>query len=247
MRLLIYNIRYGTGAGKGFHLPLPYLGYLKRTTENLERITRFIKSCHPDVVGLIEADSGSFRTRQQNQVALIARELGHFHAFQSKYGRSSVLRKLPVVNKQVNAFLTSREIKNQRFHYFQKGIKRLVIELELHDVTIFLVHLSLKYRHRHDQLSDLYALVKKIKKPVIVAGDFNPFWGSTEMDLFLAATGLQNANKTATPSHPSRKPKRQLDFILHSPEIRISHFEVPRVTYSDHLPLLCDFELVKRA
>lgn len=243
MRLLVYNIRYGTGAGACFHLPIPFGGYLRHTCNNLENITAFIKSCKPDIVGLIEVDGGSFRTRRLNQAAVIATALGHYHIFQSKYGSSSMIRRLPIVSKQVNAFLTSQKITTQKFHYFRKGIKRLVIELELANVTIFLVHLSIKFRHRHNQLGDLYQLVRKAQKPVIVAGDFNPMWGDTEIQLFLAASGLVSANRDALPSHPSRAPRRQIDFILHSPDIRVTHFEMPRVPFSDHLPLICDFEV----
>lgn len=243
MRLLVYNIRYGAGTGKAFHFPLPFLGYLRNTTANVHRITEFIKSQQPDIVGLIEVDSGSFRHEKDNQAERIARELAHFHVCECKYGTKSLFGRLPLFNKQVNAFLTSSEIRTPRFHYFQAGIKRLVMELELNEVTLFLVHLSLKFRHRHHQLSDLYSLVKASTKPVIVAGDFNPLWGDREMSLFLAATGLRNANARNLPSYPSWMPHRQLDFILHSPAIRINRFEVPGVRLSDHLPLVCDFEL----
>jgi len=246
MRLFVYNIRYGTGTGSTFHFPIPFLGYLRNTTANLKRITNFIKGYAPDIVGLIEVDSGSFRCAKDNQAAQIARELDHFHVFQSKYSEGSLVAKLPVFSKQANAFLTSSEIRTQRFHYFQRGVKRLVIELELNDVTVFLVHLSLKFRHRQDQLSDLYALVKNASTPVLVAGDFNPLWGDREMELFLAATGMKNANEACAPSYPSWKPSRQLDFILHTRDIDITHFEIPRVTFSDHLPLVCDFEIKKQ-
>jgi hypothetical protein len=47
----------------------------------------------------------------------------------------------------------------ERFHYFDTGIKRLIIELELDDVCVFLVHLSLKYRHRQEQLRSLHDLI----------------------------------------------------------------------------------------
>ena len=245
MRLLVYNIRYGAGTGKRFHLPFPFSGYLKRTTKNFGKITEFLRSCEPDIVGLIEADSGSFRSEQTSQVAAAALELGHFHVFETKYGSRSVLQKLPIVKKQCNAFLTSEKIKTHKFHYFKMGIKRLVIELELEDVTIFLVHLSIKFRQRHNQMGDLYNLVKNVKKPVIVAGDFNPLWGDHEMQLFLAATGLHNANGGGRPSYPSWAPRRQIDFILHSPDVRITNFEVMQVPFSDHLPLLCDFEVQK--
>jgi len=150
---------------------------------------------------------------------------------------------MPLFNKQGNAFLTNQEITALRFHYLNNGFKRLVIEAELRDVTTFLVHLSLKYRHRQDQLRDLYAMVQAARKPVILAGDFNVFRGRRELTLFLGATGLLNANAVGAPSHPSRNPKRQLDFILHSPEIRATRFEAPPVRFSDHIPLIWDFEL----
>ena len=47
----------------------------------------------------------------------------------------------PIVRKQANAFLAAPRVHGERFHYFDTGIKRLIIELELEDVAIFLVHL----------------------------------------------------------------------------------------------------------
>ena len=47
------------------------------------------------------------------------------------------------------------------------------------------------------------------------------------------------------PSWPTRTPRHQLDFILHSPHIRVKHFEIPEVHFSDHRPLICDFEIGK--
>ena len=67
MRLLLYNIRYGLGLGSALHWPLPGMGYLLGNRTNLQRITDFIKSQDPDVVGLIEVDTGSIRTRSVNQ------------------------------------------------------------------------------------------------------------------------------------------------------------------------------------
>jgi endonuclease/exonuclease/phosphatase family metal-dependent hydrolase len=243
MRFLLYNIRYAAGIGRQFHLPVPYSGYFKHTNGNLKKIVEFMKSVNPDISGLIEVDSGSFRSQKHNQAQSIAWALQHQHVFQTKYSSSSVARKMPLLSKQGNAILTNQEIVAQRFHYFQNGVKRLVIELELEDCTIFLVHLSIKFRHRQYQLQDLYEMLKKIKKPVIVAGDFNVLRGTRELELFLAATGLQNANTNGEPSHPSRAPRRQLDYIFHSPEISIAGFQIPQITLSDHTPLVCDFEI----
>jgi endonuclease/exonuclease/phosphatase family metal-dependent hydrolase len=153
---------------------------------------------------------------------------------------------MPLLNKQGNAILTNQEIVSQKFHYFREGIKRLVIELELENLSVFLVHLSLKFRHRQYQLQDLYHMTNEAQKPVLMAGDFNAFRGDRELQLFLAATGLINANSNGQPSHPSRAPRRQLDYILHSPQIKITDFQIPRITLSDHTPLVCEFEIVSK-
>lgn len=243
MRFLLYNVRYGAGIGPRFHLPLPYAGYLKRTTCNLECILAFIESVKPDIIGLIEIDSGSFRSENVCQAEIIARQLGYSFVVESKYGMNRMVQRVPVLNKQGNAVLTNREIVRHRFHYFREGFKRLVIEVQLPDVTVFLVHLSLTYRKRQHQLHRLFQLIHKAEGPVIVAGDFNVFWGDSELDLFLAASGLVSANGEGQPSHPSRAPKRQLDFILHSPELVVDDFYIPQVRYSDHVPLVCDLHL----
>ncbi|HQQ61893.1 MAG TPA: endonuclease, partial [Kiritimatiellia bacterium] len=61
---------------------------------------------------------------------------------------------------------------------------------------------------------------------------------------FMQALGLASANRADAPTFPSRAPRWQLDFILHSPGIQVTHFEVARhIRYSDHLPLICDFEV----
>ena len=244
MRLLLYNIRYATGTGAAFHLPVPGAGYLRSNPRVLEGITRFIKGLDPDIVGLVEVDTGSIRSGRVNQAEVIAESLGHYSTYQCKYGTSSFNTLVPIVNKQANAFLASPRVEGERFHYFDPGIKRLIIELELDDLCVFLVHLSLKFRHRQSQLRHLFELVKQSPKPVIVAGDFNTFWGEHEMALFMEAAGLKSANRERLPSYPARRPRMELDFILHTRGIAVDSFSVPEVTYSDHRPLVCDFRVI---
>jgi endonuclease/exonuclease/phosphatase family metal-dependent hydrolase len=243
LRLLLYNIRYATGTGAAFHLPLPGAGYLRSNRKVLTRITEFIRAEQSDIVGLIEVDTGSVRTGMVNQAEHIASQIGHYSTYECKYGRSSLNQFVPIVRKQANAFLSAPHVRGERFHYFDTGIKRLIIELELEDVCVFLVHLSLKFRQRQYQLRSLHDLVVQAKKPVIVAGDFNTYWGDHELYLFTQAAGLTSANLKRLPSYPSRSPRKELDFILHSGQIEVNRFEIPDVQFSDHLPLICDFTI----
>lgn len=241
MRFLLYNIRYATGHKNGYHLPLPYAGFFKNTESHLDKIIGFIDTIKPDIIGLIEVDSGSYRAGKCCQAHYIGEKLRYNHVVQSKYRDNSIVQRVPVLKQQCNALLTNKEIISSHSFYFDEGIKRLVIQVELEDVMIFIVHLSLKFRHRQHQLQRLHGLIQKVDKHVIVAGDFNTFWGSRELELFLSATKLKNANLTNRPSHPSHSPHRQLDFILHSPGLKADNFNIPRIRLSDHSPLVCDF------
>jgi endonuclease/exonuclease/phosphatase family metal-dependent hydrolase len=119
----------------------------------------------------------------------------------------------------------------------------LIVELELRNLTVFLVHLSLRYRTRHEQLRALARLARQRSKPCIVAGDFNLFRGPAELEPLLTIAGLQCPESGGMPTYPSWKPHRQLDFILHSPEVRVKSYFAPAVMFSDHLPVVCDFEV----
>lgn len=235
MRFVLYNICYATGP-KVHRI----VGSSRR---NLERISAFLRDLQPDLVGLIEVDHGSYRTGGENQSARLAAALGHYHSHSIKYGRHSLWRRVPVVKNQGNAFLTRNRIRNETFHFFDQGMKRLVIELELDHLVVYLVHLSLGARTRHQQLNALYRLVNRTERPCLVAGDFNMLWGEREIETFLAATGLRNANRRREPTFPSHHPTRHLDFILHSKEITVHASQVPPIRLSDHLPLVIDFDV----
>ncbi len=237
MRFVLYNIRYATGFGPAFHLPVPGAGYLRSNTPRPEQHHRV-------------ARSGSIRPGRPDRDRHRLDPLGLVNQASRSPIRSATIRPtsastarprsislMPIVRKQGNAFLAAPRVEGERFHYFETGIKRLIIELELEECAIFLVHLSLKFRHRHDQLRHLHELVKRASKPVIVAGDFNTFWGDHEIYLFMEASGLKSANRLGLPSYPSHKPRKELDFVLYSNGIEVTQFDVPDVRFSDHRPL----------
>ena len=65
-------------------------------------------------------------------------------------------------------------------------------------------------------------------KPVIIAGDFNTFWGEHEIYLFMKAAKFKSANARGLPSYPSRSPRKELDFVLYGSGINVTHFAIPR-------------------
>src|SRR2546423_8628596 len=163
-----------------------------------------------------------------NQAEHIAGELGHYSTYQCKYGAGSINQLMPIVRKQGNAFLSAPNVHGERFHYFDTGIKRLIIELELSDVCVFLVHLSLKFRQRQYQLRSLHDLIVQAAKPVIVAGDFNTFWGTHGTYLFLRAAGAGHAPTPRPPPLSRRAARAQPGFSPGSGGVEGTHFPLPR-------------------
>lgn len=237
MRLVVYNIRYGTGIGWRMHLPFPGAGMLRAPA--LAPIGEFLAELEPDVVALLEVDGGS-RRAQVPQAAALGTALGASHAFRCKYAAGSLVSRLPVFRAQGNALLTKHPLHDLRFHELSVGSKRLVIEAELDDATLFVVHLALRPYHRRRQLDELIELVRGARRPAIVAGDLNTFAPQRELARLLAATGLRPASTLPLPSWPAQRPRWALDQVLLAPELRSDRTWVADVRHSDHRPLICD-------
>lgn len=239
-RLLVYNLRYGAGTGVAFNLPVPGAGYLRRTRRRLLRIARLVEDAAPDLLALVEVDLGSWRAGDC-QARTLAAAAGHPDVVRAcKYAAGSLLRRLPLLRHQGNAF-TGRGIRAQRVHFLSVGSKRLVIEVHLAQFVVFVVHLAVGHAQRRRQLDELVPLVRGAPLPAIVTGDFNTFRGTDELVPFLDATGLRAASTDALPTYPSLGPRRQLDHVLVSPAIRVRAVHTLPARHSDHLPLLCDF------
>lgn len=243
MRLLLYNIRYGTGTGWDYHLPLPFSGLFRRTEPSFRRLSAFIDGMKPDLVGLVEVDGGSYRHGGESQARCLAENLDLDHFFSCKYAKNSIFRKVPVLSSQGNAILSRIPPKRAEKIDLGRGMKRTLLEVEFERFVFLLVHLPLGLSARKAQLENLAGRVRAQVKPVLLGGDFNLLHGRSELRGFLSATGLRDADASVRKTYPSRLPRFRLDFLLAGPGVEIQSFDVPDVRFSDHLPLVCDFEV----
>jgi endonuclease/exonuclease/phosphatase family metal-dependent hydrolase len=246
LRVVLYNIRYGTGTGWDYHLPLPFSGLFRRTEASLRRLSSFIDEVRPDIVGLVEVDGGSYRHSGESQARCLAENLQLNHIFSCKYGRDSIFRKLPILSSQGNAILSRVPAKGTRKIDLARGMKKTLLEAEFEDFVFLLVHLPLGLGARKAQLELLAEIVRGCRKPVLLGGDFNLLYGSGELSSFFFRTGLKDADPLARKTYPSRLPRFRLDFLLVGPDVKVHRFDVPEVRFSDHLPLVCDFEVLRK-
>ncbi len=250
-RLILYNIQYfaGTRGNIGGYLqfwkmfvPPKYLDYV---------IANELKKLNPDILGLVEIDIGSIRAKRQNKVTFFKDFLEFKGAVERvKYtnkGFSRLFNSLPIIKKQANAIVSKEKISEIKYHQLNNGTKRMVIEATLNTpkrLKLLLLHLSLGKKSRTKQLKQLVEIVKKIEEPLIVMGDFNIFNGMNEIEDLLKNTKLDYyPHEKKIMTQPTNKPSKSLDLILTSKEIEVKEYKVLDFQYSDHLPVMIDFNI----
>lgn len=246
MRVILYNTFYCSGLGK--YRGQSSVGFYRvflSSKKTLEKISNFLASCNPDIIGLTEVDHGSLKARFVNQINYIASKTGCYNvAFRCKYRKGSVWSKLPIFSQSGNALLSKQPFSSVHYYELSVGRKRLVIHLTFSNFHIFLVHLSLIRKNRKIQIKELSELVKKVQGNVIVMGDFNAKHQGDLLPL-VSENHLIFVDQSNSNTFPAFKPRKCLDYILVSQGIKVKRFEVLPVKYSDHLPLLLEFDVVK--
>lgn len=245
MRLLVYNIAYGTGSPRGtWQQVAAAVNYVRTPQRYFNAIAHLVRHYSPDVAGFLEADNGSFRTGGSSQVADLSELLrsGSNGNFMTKYAPGSYLAKLPYCRHQTNALLVRNGNAEREWYDFMPcGAKRLILGCQYQNVQILLVHLALTSAVRRRQLDYLSSLVEQDKK-FIICGDFNTFGGSRELAHLKRKGKLKSANAGHAATFPARDPVRELDYILYTPQLQLKKFRVIKFPGSDHLPLLAEFE-----
>lgn len=255
VRLITYNIEYCEGmSGKWYE----YLKIWKTLfpPKNLDKkIVGELGKYNPDILALVEVDIGSVRARK-DEAKFFQHNL-HMNSTVEhvKYpfeGALKLFRYVPILNKQANAIIAKNKLSNVKYHILSNGTKKVVIEATVNvpeKVTLLLAHLALGWGTRKKQMVELTSLVKNIENPVILMGDFNTFRGEEEINGLLAETHLHHKfkmnNKSLTFTEPAFHPKKRLDYVLTSKEIKVENYQVLDFHFSDHLPLMVDF-IVKK-
>lgn len=249
VKLVCYNIGYCEGfRGK-------WSQYLKVwrvffPPKGLDRkIVGAIRKLKPDILALVEVDTGSFRARKRNKVKVFKSglDLGSFVAM-VKYPLDGWLRLfhyIPILNKQANAIIGRYKFHDVKYHMLHEGTKRVVIESSVNcpqKVTLLLAHLALGSGARKKQVNELVTLVNSVMNPVILMGDFNTWTGEQELRDLMEQTDLKDkAGIGAVPTFPFWNPMRRVDYVLTSTRIRVKQYKVLEYPFSDHKPIFVEF------
>lgn len=242
LRLLSYNIQAGAASSKYRHYVTHSWKHVLPHSEsltNLDGIADIITDF--DIVALQEADAGSLRSLFINQVEYLAKRA------QFPYWYHQTNRNLGKIAQHSNGLLSRirpREVLDYRLPGVIPGRGAMFVRFgdkQASSLIVLLVHLALGRRARLKQLAFLIDLVNEYPH-VVLMGDFNCTLQSREIRTLLANTTL-GAPVENLKTFPSWRPFRNIDHILITPSLELSHASVLNYTYSDHLPVTLDITL----
>ncbi len=232
LRVMTFNI----------HLANPPSAGTKR---DLPAIARIINTANPDVVALQEVDRYTQRSGMNVHQAKELGKLTNMHSFYVKamdvfnggeYG-IAILSRFPILDSVGYELPADPKVGGEMR-------KLAVVRIALPDgreVVFAGTHLDHKSEeNRLYQGKRILDILKREKRPVVLAGDFNALPSSLTLNLFdgyLTRTCQHNCS----PTFPAHNPKSAIDFIMYrtTDKVRVASHAIVLDSYaSDHLPVI---------
>jgi len=241
LRVLTLNIQVGLQtAHYGHYVTGAWRHVLpsRKVLSNLDRIAELASEF--DLVALQEADAGSLRTAQLNQVEYLARKAGLTH------WQAGVNRNLRPFAQHCLGFLSRLPLDDVEHHTLPgrvpgRGALAATVTPPGHQaLRVVVTHLALSRSSRKQQLEYLAGLVPRDRE-LILLGDLNCDLPELLTHTPLGAIGLQPVS--GAPTFPSWKPQRRLDHVLATPGLRVAHSHVVPTPLSDHLAVAAELLL----
>lgn len=237
LRLLTFNMQVGIHTGGYHHYLLrgwQHLMPFQARAAALESIAGLVQPF--DIVALQEADGGSWRSGQCNQIETIARLAGfeHWH--------HQVNRNLGRVAKHSNGLLCRLPAAQVEKHPLPglpgRGMLLVRFGTGAEQLIVVATHLALSRRTQFAQLDYLADVLQGCRR-VVIMGDMNQ-----EGEWLLQQSGLRRLHlhplADDLPTYPSWQPRRGIDHILVSDTIALHRIAVIDHPQSDHLPVAAE-------
>lgn len=225
LRILSYNIRHGRGMDGKI---------------DLDRSARVIADAKPHLVALQEVDKGVARSGNIDIAEVLGGKLGLHHEFGrfmphqgGEYGLA-VLSAFPIVESLIHRLPDGAE-------------PRVALEVKVDiplasgakkRISFVCVHFDWTKPDdfRFAQATKLLQILRPLKHPVIIAGDYNDVRGSRTLDAFAEEFPIPAG---AAPTFPADPPDSEIDFILwRGLSQKAERKVIEEKMASDHRPVL---------
>lgn len=227
MRFVSFNIHHGTVGRRGPVDP--------------EQLGAVCASFDADVIALQEVDRDTYRTKRADLAAVAAGACGMAHVFGSsrwypggRYGNALLVRGT-ITDHRVTKL---PKVPEGQFWREQRTALEARVTVDGRSIWVAGTHLSVPTAQNEVQLDWLLRHLAGRPGPRVVIGDLNRPLSMVQAD---ARRGGLEAVPHG-PTFPVAKPKRAIDHVLISPDLRVLAAEVRPTPMSDHAALIVDLE-----
>ncbi|EDP95930.1 hypothetical protein KAOT1_07173 [Kordia algicida OT-1] len=213
-----------------------------QSNTDYERLIKLVKEVQPDILLTLE-------TNKAWEEALEVLE-----------DDFSFVYKIPKENRYGIHFYTKLKVEHIDEHYFiaddRPALEAHMFDNDGNDFVFWGIHPpppapqeKPTARQKDAELLKVAKLVRDLKSPSIVTGDFNNVCWSRSARLFAKVSGLQDSRlgkgiHATFPVRPSFM-RFPLDLLFSSEEIQVHNIKTLSDIGSDHLPFYCEFTVVK--
>lgn len=245
LRLVTLNVAHGRKRG-----PHQLLQPRARLEQNLREVAAALLHAKPDVVALQEADGPSSWSGNFDHVATLSQLAEFEHHFRGDHGLFQVG---DLKLEYGTALLSRQQLAEAESHAFDKNwrdtkgfvVARVSVpqwdDLEIDIVSVHLDFLVPGVRKR--QIGHMAEVIRSRQRPTVLLGDLNTDGRATQ-DMLESELGLRHCPVSRTPTYPSIRPLRRLDWVLVSDELDFAcqHIVLPHKV-SDHMAVVADLKL----
>ena len=252
-RIVTYNIAHGRGLA-----PIQGMTSRRRIRSTLIKIAHLLAELKPDIVALQEIDENSSWAGNFNHLDVL-REFGGFE--HAAFGINN--RRTGLLNLSYgNAFLSRHPItewENTAFGLSQVGEKGfLYAEIDFIGRRIPVANMHLHYGSRQRRIRQVDRFLAYLHNKQrdrrhhwaispVVCGDLNNTRHASDATATLLSHLYDYGDYSLHPldgrTFPSPLPSRALDFVFLPPDAVHLQTLIPRIYFSDHLPVVVDFEV----
>jgi endonuclease/exonuclease/phosphatase family metal-dependent hydrolase len=223
IKIVTYNIQYGRGQdGK----------------VNLQKTINTLRELDADIISLQEVERLSFRSGFEEQVQIMAKELGMNGVFFPSlsypglsYG-NAILSRFPIMDA-VHLPLRSQ--------YEDRSV--MLVDMQLsEDQTMYVLntHLGLDHEERARDIGVIYELLQTLDSAFILTGDLNSTPDQMEYEIW---TDILHKSNKGQPLQTYFSREWQIDYIFHSDHFSTLESWVVESDASDHFPVVALLEM----
>lgn len=256
VRFATYNIAHGRGPKLG---ESNSNGSITEKTARLNNIGTFLKESRVDIVVMNEVDFSTHWSGYIDQASIVA-EAGEFPfiarqinfdllipGFSLQFG-NAILSRFPIQSARRERLPALSKVESWLFG--NHDAIEAVIRLNTH-LSMRLWGLHLEVRDEATRIQAIQQILQNTNttEPVIIAGDLNSRLSTNESPtafstmLSTGRFGTYPEPGSQNNTFPSLNANRIIDWILYSSEWHLVNGDVPKLGYSDHLPVLIDLTL----